>query len=128
MTVEKDSMHILVVEDNVINQKVILGMLRHFGYEADVVVNGEQSVQAVQDKGYDLVFMDVQMPIMDGYRATELIRQLPGDKGKTTIVAMTANAMEGDRESCLAAGMDDYLSKPIIPQGLEQVLQKWLPG
>jgi CheY-like chemotaxis protein len=124
---ESDPVRILVVEDNPINQKVVKGMLQHFGYAADFVVNGEEALQALDDHDYALIFMDIQMPVMDGHTATKKIRELDSDKSKTTIIAMTANAMEGDREECLAVGMDDYISKPLKPELLQELLNKWLP-
>jgi CheY-like chemotaxis protein len=102
---------ILLVEDNPVNRKVAIAILRRLGYEADVAVNGAEAVEACRTKAYDLVFMDVQMPEVDGLEATRLVRQLPGTQPK--IFAMTANAMAGDREQCIAAGMDDYVAKPI---------------
>ncbi|MBN2343027.1 MAG: response regulator [Deltaproteobacteria bacterium] len=120
---------ILLAEDNITNQKVALGLLKKLGYRADAVNDGEEAVQALRDRYYDLVLMDVQMPRMDGYDATRKIR----DKDirelfnpKVPIIAMTAHAMEGDREKCINAGMDDYISKPIDPGRLEEVVTKWL--
>ncbi|MEZ4649697.1 MAG: response regulator [Candidatus Eisenbacteria bacterium] len=102
---------ILLVEDNPVNRKVALRILAHLGYEADVAVNGAEAIEACRSGSYDLVLMDVQMPVVDGLAATRAVRALPGIQPK--IFAMTANAMEGDRERCLAAGMDDYIAKPV---------------
>jgi|GEM_PF-1447786 len=104
---------VLVVEDNSINQQVAKEILQKFGCRVDVASNGVEAVEAVQLLPYDLIFMDVQMPEMDGYEATQVIRALPEKMSKIPIIAMTANAMKGDKEKCLAAGMDSYLSKPI---------------
>jgi two-component system sensor histidine kinase/response regulator len=117
---------ILLVEDNPINQKVALIRLRKLGCVADVAVNGREAVQAVEKNSYDLVLMDIQMPEMDGYEATRNIRQLLSQGQRLPIVAMTANAMKGDRERCLAAGMDDYISKPIDPATFNTILDRWL--
>ena len=106
-------LRILVAEDNAINQQVAVGLLRRLGYRADLADDGRDAVERVISCDYDLIFMDVQMPAMDGIAATRAIRALPGHKGKAVIVAMTANAMADDREACLAAGMDDYLAKPL---------------
>jgi two-component system sensor histidine kinase/response regulator len=117
---------ILLVEDNLVNQKVALIHLRKLGYSADVANNGSEAVAAVEKKQYDLVLMDVQMPEMDGYEATRRIRGMGSSAGHLPIVAMTANAMKGDREKCLEAGMDDYLSKPVDAEKLKQKLHKWM--
>jgi len=106
-------LRLLVVDDSPANQKIATALLEKMGHRVDVAANGEEAVEAVRSLPYDLVFMDVQMPVMDGYQATGAIRSLPDPMGKVTIVAMTANAMIGDKEKCLQAGMDDYLSKPI---------------
>jgi two-component system sensor histidine kinase/response regulator len=111
---------ILLAEDNPVNRKVALGMLARLGYTGTVAVNGLAAVEACRTAAYDLVFMDVQMPELDGLEATRRIRQLPGPG--PLIVAMTANAMEGDRALCLAAGMDDYLAKPIRLEDLQRAL------
>lgn len=113
----------LLAEDNVVNQKVALKMLERLGVVADVANNGEEAVAAVTAKPYDLVFMDVQMPRMDGLEATRRIRAL-APQHRPTIVAMTAHAMPGDREVCLAAGMDDYITKPVRLEVLDGVLAK----
>ena len=112
---ERASRHplrILLVEDNAVNQKLALRLLSQMGYQADVAANGIEAVEAVERQEYDLVLMDVQMPEMDGLQATREIRASQPDDGPR-IVAMTANAMDGDREACFEAGMDDYVSKPI---------------
>jgi CheY-like chemotaxis protein/HPt (histidine-containing phosphotransfer) domain-containing protein len=101
--------------------------LQRLGHHADIAANGLEAVEAVRRLPYDLVLMDCQMPDMDGFEATREIRALDRDGRRLTIVAMTANAMQGDRERCLAAGMDDYLSKPVSVEKLASVLQRWLP-
>ncbi|HET9039922.1 MAG TPA: response regulator [Gemmatimonadales bacterium] len=118
---------ILVAEDNQINQQVALGILQRLGHHADIAANGLEAVEAVRRLPYDLVLMDCQMPDMDGFEATRAIRALDRDGRRLTIVAMTANAMQGDGARCLAAGMDDYLSKPVSVEKLASVLQRWLP-
>ena len=117
---------VLLVEDNLVNQKVALRQLQKLGYAATVVSNGRAAVEAVLHGRFALVLMDCQMPEMDGYEATKLIRAAEGKGGgHTPIVAMTANAMEGDREACLAAGMDHYLAKPIRMDDLRRVMDRW---
>ena len=113
---------ILVVEDNAVNQKVLMSFLRRFGLSADVACNGREALEALERKAYSLVFMDSQMPEMDGFAATAEIRRREGDERHTTIVAVTAHAMKGERERCLAAGMDDFMSKPFSMQDLAAVL------
>jgi two-component system, sensor histidine kinase and response regulator len=117
---------ILVAEDNVVNQKLALNLLRKLGYAADVVENGRAAIEAHERAAYDVILMDCQMPVMDGYKAAGELRHAP-DRSRLRIVAMTANAMEGDREKCLAAGMDDYLSKPVRLEELKRVLEEYLP-
>lgn len=117
---------VLVVEDNKINQKVILGRLKKIKIEADVANNGKEAINAISEINYDLVFMDCHMPVMDGYEATKEIRKKENNEKHITLVAMTANAMEGDKEKCIAVGMDDYISKPIKPEVLQECLQHWL--
>ena len=103
---------ILLVEDDTINQKVASRLFSKFGCQPDIVGNGKEAVDKVAAGRYDLVFMDCQMPVMDGYEATRRIRLLPNGAA-APIIAMTAHAMQGDREKCLAAGMDDFIPKPI---------------
>ncbi len=110
---QKHPLQILLAEDNVINQKVALHMLSHLGYQADLAANGVQVLDALAQKRYDLIFMDVQMPMMDGLEASRTIRQRMADTQRPRIVAMTASATESDRQACLDAGMDDYISKPF---------------
>lgn len=119
---------ILLVEDNIINQKVAVKMLGKMGNVAAVVSDGLQAVEAIENEAYDIVFMDVQMPVMDGFEATKRIREREKDSRHTVIIAMTANALQGDKERCLAAGMDDYVSKPIKQVELLSIIQKWCPA
>ncbi len=142
--------HVLLAEDTLVNQEVAVGMLESIGCRVDVVTNGLEAVEAVSAISYDLIFMDCQMPEMDGYEATRLIRRkeegrLKAESSKEKaaaptgsckaassnmipIIALTAHAMEGDRKQCLAAGMDDYLSKPFDVNKLSAILERWLPA
>jgi two-component system sensor histidine kinase/response regulator len=117
-------LNILIAEDNIVNQKVAMGVLLQFGYQTDLVVSGKEAVEAVERQKYDLLFMDVQMPNMDGLEATRLICSRMSPSERPYIVAMTANAMKEDRELCLSAGMDDYLSKPIRPEEIKAAIER----
>jgi two-component system sensor histidine kinase/response regulator len=117
---------VLVAEDNEVNQKVAVRILEKFGCRVDVADNGEEAVAACERTSYAAVFMDGQMPVLDGFEATARIREREGGGRRTPIIAMTASAMQGDRERCLAAGMDDYVTKPVSPEALEAVLQRVL--
>ncbi|SLM29513.1 putative Multi-sensor hybrid histidine kinase [Desulfamplus magnetovallimortis] len=120
---------ILLAEDNITNQQVAMGILKKLGLRADAVANGEEAIKALESIDYDIVLMDVQMPVMDGIKATQIIRNRKSMviNHKIPIIAMTAHAMQGDREKCLDAGMDDYLSKPVDPHAMVEVLSKFLP-
>jgi CheY-like chemotaxis protein len=120
-------LRILLAEDNLVNQKLALRLLSQMGYTADVVGNGALAVQAVERHAYDLVLMDVQMPEMDGLEASRRITTQHPPHERPRIVAMTANAMQGDREACLAAGMDDYVTKPIRVDALTEALRRVEP-
>jgi CheY-like chemotaxis protein len=117
---------VLLAEDNLMNQKVALRLLQKAGYAADVAGNGRLAVEAWRGTAYDLVLMDCQMPEMDGFEATAEIRRMEGKERHTIIVALTANAMVGDSERCLRAGMDDYLSKPFDLAALERAIHTWV--
>ncbi len=121
----KTDLKILVAEDNIINQTVILNQLQMLGYEADCVGNGSEALELLDQQDYDLVLMDCQMPVMDGYATTQELRRREGSKRHTIVVALTANALSADREKCLVAGMDDYLSKPLEQEDLARVIQHW---
>ena len=137
LTSDPESMQILVVEDNEVNQAVAIGMLRKLGYRGvHTANNGRDALDKVEQTHYDLILMDMQMPVMDGYQATTALREREQTGAVATdgaailhtpVVALTANALEGDREHCLEAGADDYLSKPFSPMDLGKLLEKWLP-
>ena len=120
---------ILLVEDNATNQQVAVGILEKFGMEVEIARNGKEAVEAVRRGHFDLVFMDIQMPLMDGLEATKRIRGMQAASGESPvpIIAMTAHAMEADRERCTEAGMNDYLSKPVKPAAMFDMLRKQLP-
>ncbi|MEY2410846.1 MAG: hypothetical protein QOF48_3516, partial [Verrucomicrobiota bacterium] len=127
-------LRLLLVDDNIINQKVAVRLLQQLGYSADIAGNGLEAIQAIERKPYDVVFMDVQMPALDGLEATRRIRaRQAADSPPPTmakniiIIAMTANAMQGDREKCVAAGMDDYVPKPVRPETLQQMIERYGP-
>ncbi|MDR3556239.1 MAG: response regulator [Syntrophobacteraceae bacterium] len=123
------NVRILLAEDNITNQQVALGILKKIGLRADVVANGAEAVKTLETIPYDLVLMDVQMPVMDGLTATRVIRdpQSAVQNHQLPIIAMTAHAMQSDRERCEEAGMNDYISKPVSPRALAEALDKWLP-
>ena len=125
-------LRVLLCDDNIINQKVALRLLQQMGYRADLAANGREALAALDRQPYDLIFMDVMMPEMDGLEATRSIRarqkqasQYPNYRSPMIIVAMTAAAMQGDREKCLAAGMDDYIAKPVRPEEVRAIVERW---
>lgn len=122
---DKLPLQILVVEDNLINQKLVILLLKKMGYCPDTSTNGAEAMKMLEKKRYDILFMDVQMPVMDGLEATRTIISTWSKSIRPHIIAMTANVMYGDRERCLDAGMDDYLSKPLKINEIEDVLMKW---
>lgn len=115
---------ILVAEDNPVNQKVIIGILKRLGFTADIASNGAEALDAFAQGEYEIIFMDCQMPVMDGYKATKAIRD--SETGHIHIIALTANAMPGDEEKCLASGMDDYIPKPLSIAVIQATLDKYL--
>jgi CheY-like chemotaxis protein len=118
----------MVVEDNVSSQKVTLQMLRKLGYRADVAASGREALEALERQPYDIVLMDVRMPDMDGLEAARAIRDGWPPEDQPRIIAITAYALEGDRERCLEAGMDDYISKPITFKDLRSIMDKHVTG
>ena len=125
----RGAIRILLAEDNITNQQVALGILSKLGLRADAVADGAEAIASLEQVPYDLVLMDVQMPVMDGLEATRRIRDPRSTvlRHGVPIIAMTAHAMQGDRERCLEAGMDDYVTKPISPQALAEAIDRWLP-
>jgi signal transduction histidine kinase/DNA-binding response OmpR family regulator len=119
---------VLVVEDNAVNQLVAVRFLQKLGCTADVAANGLEAVRMVKDLPYDIVFMDCRMPEMDGYEATAAIRSIAGEPAHIPIVGLTAGALVGDREQCLSAGMNDFLTKPVTVTDLQKVMQRWVPA
>ncbi|MBC3410876.1 response regulator [Pseudomonas sp. SWRI51] len=127
MTAGKHGGRILLVEDNLVNQSVMEAMLRSLGFDVGLATDGAEAVELISQQPFDAVLMDCRLPLVDGYEATRRIRQLPQGEG-LPIIALTANVLEGDRERCLAAGMNDYLSKPFKRTDLQLTLRRWLPG
>jgi len=118
---------VLVVEDNPVNQKVAIRMLQKLGCVVELAENGQQALEKLERASYDIVLMDMQMPVMDGLTATRLLRQREQQTGHhQVVIALTANAMQTDRELCLEAGMDDYLSKPLTLDALQVMLLRWV--
>jgi CheY-like chemotaxis protein/HPt (histidine-containing phosphotransfer) domain-containing protein len=117
---------ILSVEDHPVNQRVVLKMLERLGYHGDGVSNGAEAVEALRSRDYDIILMDCLMPEMDGYAATRAIRSEFQGSRRVTIIGVTANALHGDRQRCLDAGMNDYLSKPLLAEALAETLTRWL--
>lgn len=134
INLEQTSIKILLAEDNPVNQKVAIKQLELLGYQADIANQGEEALKLWQAHAYQIILMDCQMPVLDGYQVTAQIRRLERGTGDfpvrnprhTVIIAMTAHAMKEDREKCLAAGMDDYISKPVCPEQLQAILSKWV--
>lgn len=120
--------NILVVEDHIINQELLKEMLNRLDCSVDTAENGVVAVKQTADKSYDLIFMDLQMPEMDGFQATLEIRKREGGGKTTPIVALTASLLDSDKKKCMASGMNDYITKPFEPQDLEKVLKKFIPG
>jgi two-component system sensor histidine kinase/response regulator len=126
--VRGDGLRVLLAEDQIVNRRVAELQLKALGFTADAVVNGAEAVAAVQNGQYDVVLMDLHMPMMDGFAAARAIREHERATGNhVTIIALTANALPRDRQACLTAGMDDYLTKPLELDSLLAVLNRWVP-
>ncbi|KAF0128778.1 MAG: multi-sensor hybrid histidine kinase [Bacteroidetes bacterium] len=129
MTEEKQTIKILLVEDNELNQKFAIAVIRKLGHELDIASNGRIGVDLYKSKSFDLILMDIQMPEMNGIEATQAIRKLEAENGKGAhipIIAVTAFAMEQDKRNCMDAGMDDFIAKPYKPFELEQKINQFL--
>ncbi|BAU64276.1 two-component sensor histidine kinase [Stanieria sp. NIES-3757] len=126
MTKSSQSVRLLIVEDYPDNRELLMIMLQAIGYQPDWVSNGQEAIALLEQKEYDVILMDCQMPEMDGYEATRIIRQRESSQRHTIIIGLTAHVMKGDREKCLEVGMDDYLSKPIDLDKLIKILDDWL--
>jgi len=119
------SLRILVAEDNAVNQKVAVGLLQRLGHKVEVAWNGAEAAEKARQSRFDIILMDMQMPEVDGLEATRRIRAIEGDESRTPVIAMTANAMRQDRDACLGAGMDDFLTKPVARQELADMIARW---
>ncbi|MGY8719513.1 MAG: response regulator [Verrucomicrobiia bacterium] len=119
---------VLVVEDNPTNQLIISTMLKKKGYRVELAANGREAIRALRDLPFDIVLMDVQMPVMDGIEATRRVRELAGPVANIPIIGVTAHALKGDRERFIAAGMNDYIEKPIRPNGMFDKIEHWIAG
>lgn len=126
MTQSVQDLKILVVEDRDHNRDLLILMLDTLGYQPSWVENGQQALERLAAEPFDLVLMDCQMPVLDGYEATRRLRQREAEGDHTLIIGVTAHAMAGDREKCLAAGMDDYLSKPLSFDTLTAAIERWI--
>ncbi len=123
---QQPDISVLLVEDNFVNRKLAVLILEKVGCRVDVALNGEEGVDKFKSGNYVAIFMDCQMPVMDGYEATRAIRDLEkADGSHIPIIAVTANAMKGDREKCLECGMDDYIAKPLLPNDLHDAVSRW---
>jgi CheY-like chemotaxis protein/HPt (histidine-containing phosphotransfer) domain-containing protein len=123
---KRKNYNILVAEDNVVNQKILVRMLAELGFTVEAVNNGKEAVEKIQSGDFKAILMDVQMPEMDGFEATKLIRNLDDPLNKIPVIAITAHALKGDRENCLQAGMNDYVTKPVQVKQLAKVLDSWI--
>jgi CheY-like chemotaxis protein len=124
--VQRLDVDVLLAEDNQVNQKVAVRQLSKLGYRVDVVNNGQEALEKLAHKSYDVILMDCHMPVLDGYAATVAIRQLPDCRRDVAIIALTASVMQSDLEQALAVGMNDFLSKPVKIEQLQQVIERWL--
>ena len=122
------NLKVLLVEDNIDNQRLAKQIMAKAGLDVDIAANGQEAVAAARRYHYKIIFMDIQMPVMDGFESTELIRRLEAKRGeeRTPIIALTANAMKGYRQKCLEKGMDDYITKPVNPKVLLETVDKWM--